>query len=226
KRIFRPDLAAYPESVAEYPLEIEAHRRVAARILGRSVETSEVLPVLQAGTEATEPCWVCAAVTEASKMYPFALWKEVFVALEPEILAKRILLVGSEDQRSSLQELETVLKGAGIASAVVHVPADLVDFLNLIARAELILAVDTAAAHFATALDRPCVVLFSGLHRGMFGPWQRSARQRWLVPEAPPGKTKFKWHAGVPPGRVAAQVRELGALPRHGAASAHSSCSS
>jgi ADP-heptose:LPS heptosyltransferase len=226
KQIFRPDLASYPETVGEYPLEIEAHRRVVARVLGRTVETSEVLPVLQAGTEATEACWVCAAVTEASKMYPFALWKDVFVALKPETLAKKILLVGSEDQRGSLQELELVLKGADIAGAVAHIPADLVAFLNLIARAELILAVDTAAAHFATALDRPCVVLFSGLHRGMFGPWQRSAKQRWLLPEAPPGKTKFKWHAGVPPGRVAAQVRELTAPSHHGATSAHTSCSS
>ena len=105
--------------------------------------------------------------------------------------------------------LRSFFESAGIASARVHIPGDLVEFLNLIAGAELILTVDTAAAHFATALDRACVVLFSGLHSGMFGPWRRSARQRWLLPEAPPGKTKFKWHAGIAPTRVAAQVREV-----------------
>ena len=61
-------------------------------------------------------------------MYPFALWKDVFAALKPETLAKKILLVGSEDQRGSLQELEMVLKEAEIAGAVAHIPADLVDF--------------------------------------------------------------------------------------------------
>jgi ADP-heptose:LPS heptosyltransferase len=225
KALFRPDLAPYPEKAGEFPLEIEAHRRVAARILDRAIEIGEVLPVLRPTVEANEAYWICAPVTEASKMYPFPLWTEALGALKPEILTKKILLVGSGDQRAALSEIEELLKGAGIAGAAVHIPSNLVDFLNLIGSAELVLTVDTAAAHFATALDKPCVVLFSGLHRGMFGPWQRSARQRWLLPEAPPGKTKFKWHAGIPPGRVAAEVRELINFPPQGAAPLHTSCS-
>ena len=224
RRLFRPELVAYPGKVEGVPLEIEAHRRLVARILDRPVEASDVLPVLHPTLEKEEGCWICAPVTSPSKVYPFPLWKEVFCALKPETLTKRILLVGSEDQLSRLNELKELLLSAGIAGAEAVVPGDLVELLNLIAGAELILTVDTAAAHFATALDKSCVVLFSGLHQGMFGPWRRSARQRWLLPEAPPGKTKFKWHAGISPVRAAAEVRDLMRHLPSGTAAAHNSC--
>jgi ADP-heptose:LPS heptosyltransferase len=223
-KLFRPELVPYPKSANEIPLEIEAHRQVTARILNRPVEPGEVLPILHATQKNREDYWVCAPITTASKVYPFPLWKEVFSALRPESLNKTILLVGSESQRSMLNELQALLQSAGIVGARAMVPSDLVELLNLIGGAELILTVDTAAAHFATALDKPCVVLFSGLHRGMFGPWHRSARQRWLMPEAPPGKAKFKWHAGISPMRAAAEIRELMGYPPF-AASVHNSCS-
>jgi ADP-heptose:LPS heptosyltransferase len=225
RRLFRPELVAYPGKVDEVPLEIEAHRRLVARILDRPVEASDVLPILRPTLEKEKGCWVCAPVTSASKVYPFPLWKEVFCALKPECLTKKILLVGSENQRSRLNDLKALLLSAGIAGAEAVVPGDLVELLNLIAGGELILTVDTAAAHFATALDKSCVVLFSGLHQGMFGPWRRSARQRWLLPEAPPGKPKFKWHAGISPVRAAAEVRALMQYPPSATAAAHNSCS-
>jgi ADP-heptose:LPS heptosyltransferase len=153
-----------PEEAGEFPLE-QAHRRLVARVLNRPLEISEVLPALRPTVEAIDTSWICAPVTEASKVYPFLLWKEVFSALKPESLTRNILLVGSHDQRGALNELKELLKSAEISSAKVHIPGDLVEFLNLIAKAELVLSVDTAAAHFATALDRACVVLFSGCTR-------------------------------------------------------------
>lgn len=224
RRLFRPELVPYPEKIDDVPLEIEAHRRLVARILDRPVEASEVLPILRPTLEASEDCWICAPITSASKVYPFPLWREVFCALQPESMTKRILLVGSEDQRSGLNEMQALLQSAGLEGVRALVPGDLVELLNLIAEAQLILTVDTAAAHFATALDKSCVVLFSGLHRGMFGPWRRSARQRWLLPEAPPGKTKFKWHAGISPARAAAEAREVLRYPQSGKTVAHDSC--
>ncbi len=225
-RLFRPELIAYPEKSDSIPWEVEAHRRLVASVLHRAVEPHEILPVLHPTGDNDEDYWICAPVTTASKVYPFPLWREVFCALKPESLAKRILLVGSEDQRLRLNELEAVLREAGMAGAQSYVPADLVKFLNLVAGGELSITVDTAAAHFATALDKPCVILFSGLHQGMFGPWHRSAKQRWLVPEAPPGKAKFKWHEGILPGRVAAEVRKLmQCSAKSGAAIVQDSCS-
>ena len=226
RKLFHPHLMPYPEEARHLPLEIEAHRRVVAEILERAVKPEEVLPQLRS-TSVTPPngFWICAPITEASKVYPLPLWRDVFNELRPELSGKAVLLVGSDDQRGALDELETLLYTAGIENAKVRLPEDLIELLNLIATAELVLTVDTAAAHFAAGLDRPCVILFSGLHQGMFAPWQRSTRQRWLLPHLPEGKTKFKWHASIPPARVAATVRELIKFPPQPPCSAHTSCS-
>jgi ADP-heptose:LPS heptosyltransferase len=226
RKLFHPHLMPYPEEARHLPLEVEAHRRVVAAILQRAVGPKEVLPRLLPTKDSVQRgVWICAPITEASKVYPLPLWRDVFVELRPELAGKSVLLVGSQDQRDALDELASLLRGANVDTAKVHLPADLVELLNLIAAAELVMTVDTAAAHFAAGLDKPCVILFSGLHQGMFAPWQRSTQQRWLLPEAPAGATKFKWHAGIQPARVAATVRELIKFPPQPPPSAHSSCS-
>ncbi len=226
RKLFGPRLMPYPEEARNLPLEVEAHRRVVAEILGHPVQAEEVIPRLRSTTESKQDgVWICAPITEPSKVYPLPLWKEVFAELKPELSGKTVLLVGSNDQRNALDELESLLRSAGIENAKVRIPEDLVELLELIGAAELVMTVDTAAAHFATALDKSCLILFSGLHQGMFVPWQRSTQQRWLLPQTPKGKTKFKWHAGIPPARVAATARELMKFPPQTPRSAHTSCS-
>ena len=46
RRLFRPELIAYPEKSDSIPLEVEAHRRLVASVLHRAVEPGEILPVL------------------------------------------------------------------------------------------------------------------------------------------------------------------------------------
>jgi ADP-heptose:LPS heptosyltransferase len=205
---FRAELLPYPEVATNAPLEIEAHRRVVSKVVNRELSIQEVLPVLQTDYAAKEPCWICAPATEASKMYPTKLWVEVFQDLRRELGTKPLLLTGSEDQRPQLAELEKALHEAGILGARVFIPPTLVDFMHHIAGADLLLSVDTAAAHFSTALDQRTVVVFSGLHLGMFGPWQRSDRQSWLLPDPPPAK-KSHWPKSIPPARIAAEARRL-----------------
>ena len=94
-----------------------------------------------------------------SKLYPPAKWGEIFRGLQPEAADKKILLAGSEDQRASLEEVLAALRKNGCARAEIVFPADLVEFVNLIAGAEMVLTVDTAAAHFATAQERTAVVV-------------------------------------------------------------------
>jgi ADP-heptose:LPS heptosyltransferase len=52
--------------------------------------------------------------------------------------------------------------------------------VDLLAGATWVLAADSAAAHIATALDRPAVMLLGGGCPGQFAPWRRSPRQVWL----------------------------------------------
>ncbi len=209
-RIFGSELTPYPDPGGDVPMEIEAHRRVIEQTLQRPVALAEILPVITPTKQPVESSsyWICAPITNlGSKLYPLPKWRDAFQALQPESANKRILLVGSEDQRTPLSELQSLLCEAGCGGAEVCFPGDLVDFVNLIAGAEMLFTVDTAAAHFAIALDRRTLILFSGLHRGMFGPWHRSARQSWLEPL--PSAKKRKWHAGIEPARVAAEARRL-----------------
>lgn len=235
-KLMRPELVPYPQA-AELPLEIEANRVVVETLLGRPVAGTEVLPNLRSdsGRGGTPPppmsakslaplpedesgYWVCAPITNLqSKMYPFARWREIFAELRPGALTKKIRLVGVKSDVPKLEELLAMLHADGFAGAEICLPEDLTAFVEVIAGAELMLSVDTAAAHFATALDRPTVVLFSGLHLGMFGPWRRGEKQAWLLPElSADGGKKPKWHTGIAPSRAAAAVRTV--------LNAHESC--
>lgn len=213
---FRTELVPYPDPGGDLPLELEAHRRVLEQTLQRPVSPAEVLPVITPPHPCgqAEPYWICAPITNlASKLYPPAKWQSLFQALQPEAATRKILLVGSEDQRPALEELQNLLQEAGCTRAKVFLPTDLVALVDAIAGSEMLFTVDTAAAHFATALDRKALILFSGLHRGMFAPWQRSAAQSWLEPLVSPAGKKKKWHAGIDPARAAVEARRLLALP-------------
>ena len=106
-----------------------------------------------------------------------------------------LVLTGSQDQKARLTEFLHLLTEAsdelGRKTQIV-LPPNLQDFIDLLAAAECVLTVDTAAAHAATALDCRTFVLFSGKHQGMFAPWIRSSRQQWLLPK--PSFPLNEWH--------------------------------
>lgn len=207
-RVFRAELAPYPQK-ASLPLEIESHRRLVSTLFRREFSEAEVIPTFHAHPSRQGRYWICAPITNlAKKVYPFPRWVEVFRDLAP-LSPETILLVGAPEDRPRLEELLDLLRQAGLTHFELHFPADLTAYVDLIAGAELMLTIDTAAAHFATALDIRTLVLFSGLHKGMFCPWQRSDRQIWLEPQMPPGQEKAKWYKGLPPGRAAQKARDL-----------------
>jgi ADP-heptose:LPS heptosyltransferase len=216
RRLFRPEILPYPESELT-PTELEANRVLVSRVLDREVALSEVLPHLVPAAPSLGNYWVCCPLSsQPTKDYPFDGWREIFERVRN--LARETLLVGSAAQAAALSELEGQLRVAGIEKARVEVPESLGQFVNLLAGARMVLTIDTAASHIATALDRPCLVLFSERGKGMFGPWQRSEVQRWLLPEFAVGHDG-KWHEGISPERAAQAIRRIaedpsGAAPR------------
>jgi ADP-heptose:LPS heptosyltransferase len=60
-------------------------------------------------------------------------------------------------------------------------PTSVAELAEAVARAELVLTAESAAAHLAAAFDRPALVVIGGGHYGQFGPWRRSARQVWIT---------------------------------------------
>jgi ADP-heptose:LPS heptosyltransferase len=209
------ELAPYPDAVVDVPLEIEAHRRVVEQVLKRPVNVREVMPQLLLPPKPTADSngsyWVFAPLTsEVKKNYPIAAWIKALELVPIDLLPARILLTGSPDQREALEEfLAAISKSRLRTEAEILLPEDLVKFAGWIGHAGMVLTGDTAAAHFATAMDRRAVVLFSGRHTGMFGPWRRSARQQWLVPDGPSDKPKPKWHERIAPERAASTLVQL-----------------
>lgn len=205
----RAVVVPYPFTPSEAPLEIEANRRVLSCFLGREVALADTLPTLHAQpAEAlpTEPApvFLCPFSTDRFKDFPDLRWLE----LVRDLLAGDLLppdcpwvLTGSPEQSERLGSLAAAMREAGLSRVTCQTTTTLPDFVLALARARLVLTVDTAAAHIATALNRPTLVAFAGLHRGVYAPWQRGPGQIWLEAESPaPGEAprrKSQWHTGI-----------------------------
>ncbi|MEI6535338.1 MAG: glycosyltransferase family 9 protein, partial [Verrucomicrobiaceae bacterium] len=174
---------AYPTSASRgHCTEIEAHRRVLELCLGRAVKNEEVTPVLARTAGCSGGALVfCPFSSTVVKDYPATSWMEVF-----SLLAWKgpIHLCGSPADIGRLGQFAETLRSRGLVAHVIPT-ADLDGLIAIIADATAVLGVDSAPAHFATAMDRPGVFLVGGSHWGMFAPWQRSARQIWLTHELP-----------------------------------------
>ncbi len=196
--LFRPSVLSYPPLIEGVPREIEANRRLVSEALGREVGVEEIWPELQrvGDSPVKGPYWICAPFANGGgKDFAMERWVELFTSLRNQEVMPKLLLTGSKDQASRLNAFRnSLVESSRVFASEVEVvlPADLQDFIDLLGQAELVLTVDTAAAHAATALDRATVVLFSGQHHGTFGPWKRSPRQVWIYPGQPPEGTA--WH--------------------------------
>lgn len=206
--IRRPYWLGYPEAGQGVPTELEAHRRVMGRVLGRTVEFQEILPVLRS-ENIGQRYVVCAPLSaQESKDYPFEAWCEAIVQSG---IGKDmdLRLCGSRVQAERLGEFAARLEAAGFGNVSVILPESLQELVDLVAGARVVWAVDTAAAHMAVATGRPCAIIFSGLNKGMFAPWQRNDRQYWLQPEAKKPDEKRRWHERIPSATVAEMIRGL-----------------
>ncbi|MFZ0435534.1 MAG: glycosyltransferase family 9 protein [Chthoniobacterales bacterium] len=220
--VFRPVVLAYPPGEPSVgggvPRELEANRRLVSRALGRDVAIAEIWPELRRVGESTlgesqdGSYWLCAPFANGGgKDYPGERWAELFRMLAGRENIPVLVLTGSREQRGRLEEFSRLISESWPEAAPrisIEHPSDLQKFIDLIAGADLVLTVDTAAAHAATAMDRPTVILYSGQQYGVFGPWVRSGRQRWIQPKAE-DFGRPDWHRNLSPGQIAPVVSEV-----------------
>ena len=191
---FSPTVIRYPKSKdieslpQALPFELEAHRRLVSALLGREVLGREIMPRIfpvkvlpRVGI-----CWVCAPFSsDPGKDFPTEGWIRLLNSLEPQELPDRLVLTGSVGQTSKLKDFRDQIlssRSEKSYSIQIFIPPSLQDFIDLLAMADCVLTVDTAAAHASTALDQRTLVLFSGQHADMFAPWSTSSRQLWMLP--------------------------------------------
>lgn len=95
------------------------------------------------------------ATSRASKLWPEARWQALLEGFAASGLAL-LLPWGSEAERATSERL-----AAGIDGAIVPPRQSLAALAGVLARAELVVGVDTGLTHFAAALGTPTLALFT-----------------------------------------------------------------
>lgn len=206
----RPRLMPYPPVGPGLPTELASHRSVVGEALGREISAAEILPALATVRWRGGEGWlVCPFSSRRAKDYSAQRWAQVLREAAARHAPRVIRLAGGPDQSSRLQEFAAVLRSSGMACPVeVNSAVPLEKFPETVAAADLVLTVDTAAAHFACATGAPAVIVASGLHHGTYGPYSTNGRQGWLAGDWA-GRGRDGWQDSVPPGEVAEKIRAV-----------------
>lgn len=169
----------YPDKSFTACLELEAHRRVVESVLGAPIDLENMFPALRNITVVEGgSLLVCPVAGSPIRQYPANCLAEairLFLQECPGTPVQFCLPPGA-----NRKEWEDALAVRQIEPVQWSIPNDLESLVDLVARARIVLAPDSAPAHLATALDKPGVFLLGGGHFGMFGPWKKSERQIWL----------------------------------------------
>jgi hypothetical protein len=161
--------------------ELLGHWRLAESVLGRKVSREEILPrftSLQASDDGRLlVCPLSLDVTRSLRAEDMLAALQIWRRRNPA----PIVFGGSPTDEPALVQLAASARAAGLGDVRVEAPHGLDSLLAQVARAGAVFAADSAPAHIAIALDKPCVVMTS---RGFYGyaqPWARSARQQTFL---------------------------------------------
>lgn len=203
----RTELLSYPASTGILPRELASHRCLVAASLGRVVSDKEIYPLIVSAPWKGGGGWLlCPFSSRPAKDYAANRWCRAIGAAVQAHVPGKILLAGGPDQARRLEEFAGVLT-ASLPDCPVEVlpPSPLEHFPDQVALADLVLTVDTAAAHFACAVGAPAVIVACGLHDGTYGPYSPNGRQTWVVGDWA-GRGRDGWQETVPPREVAAAI--------------------
>lgn len=143
---------AVPSRLARKPyLRLPASARAEATRLMRSVGATR------------SPIMVQAACGTQAKRWPAEAWRAVLEGLPGR---DPVLVLGSAEERA---EMRALVRGLRRSHAVVAGRLSLPGLAALLARARLLLSVDSGPAHLAALQGRPVLSLFSGTNRA--GQW-------------------------------------------------------
>ena len=204
-------LVPYPQSQVDLPMELESHRQILSLALGREITTREIMPRLSAEWRGGDDWILCPFSSRQSKDYRVEQWASALQLAAARHSPRSIRIAGGPDQRERLETFAASLRATFTSCPVsVEPPRSLGDFSELIADAGLVLTVDTSAAHMACAVGTPAVIVDSGLHSGVYGPYSPNGRQLWLIGDRVSRGPKG-WRETISPSDIASAIgRALG----------------
>jgi ADP-heptose:LPS heptosyltransferase len=194
----RPALdSAYPAHAGPpWSRELLAHRDVVGRVTGTVPGWAELHPHLESVAVTRGDDWVlCPFGHDPIRDYPAERWAEAWrIAAVP---AGVIRVIGPATRAVELEQLAARLRAvAGRARVDVESNLSLPDFIARLAGARGIVTVESAAAHLATAFDKPAVVVLGGGHFEWLSPWGERRRQEWVCHRLP--CYGCNWQCGFP----------------------------
>ncbi len=151
-----------PFTPERYPLQFtptaDEHGWVAERLGKAGIDARTPVVVIHAGAGAPVKLWRTQAWSDCANALTTLLTGPVPV---------RIILTGSKSERSMMEEI-----AQGITSPVLLVSdATVGQLAALLARAQLVLGVDSGPLHLAVAQGTPSVRIYGPTEARMYGPW-------------------------------------------------------
>ena len=173
----RAILVPYPQASEVSCLELEAHRRLTESVLGKKLEAALTPTLLSVQAVVGKALLVCPLAGSAIRYYPpHLLASAIHEFLEKAPMPVEFCLPPEAD----VEPWRSAMSAIGVQEVKWHRPATLAELLQIIAQAHVVLGLESAPAHLATALDKPGVFLLGGGHYGWLAPWSKSHRQVWL----------------------------------------------
>lgn len=199
----------------EIPHEIRRHAWILASMGLAPGSSRELLPRASVSWHPRGGRVIIAPFSSAAvKDWPDQAWAAVVSAFDGRPL--RWELWAGPEQRARAERVRAKILTLAPRADVLIPTGSLHDLAAAVSDADLVLSVDTLAAHLACAADAPLIALLGGGQFGDFAPWSRSTRQRWLSHPLP--CFGCNWHCTrpendcvrlIPPPAVIALAREL-----------------
>ncbi len=202
--VFRPSFVPYPAPQPGRPSDVQAQGDVASEVLGRPLSEADIMPRLQCAQWKGGDSWLCCPFSSRpSKDVSATVWAEALGACRDLWPAGGIHLAGAPDQGDRLASFAGEWEATGLSLPVrVVPPRPLADFPDTVAKAGLVLTVDTAAAHLACAVRAPAVIVASRKNEGIYAPYSPDGHQLWVM--AGQGKS---WREALKAEDVAQAIR-------------------
>jgi ADP-heptose:LPS heptosyltransferase len=165
----------------DWCLDLECHATLLRRVLEREPAPGEIIPRLAPRPAAIREPWVVVAPQGAHPIRDLPL--ELIAAVGRDLAARRGLglrLVASPTQAARMDRDASTLRTLGVPRVEVVTTPSLPALVDVLDRASLLVATETATAHLGAAADLPMVGIIGGGHYGRFAPWRTSSRQQWV----------------------------------------------